>query len=146
MSEEMKLLLALADAMGFDVEVETKFNKTQFEQAKKFDEQVRRFASSCNKDLINYDMFKETTYKVTRRGRMKYDRWKDFETPDKRGWYAVNYCWDVREGSFCESIYFDGERFDYGGCISLPCIMISKKRFRSKIGCDNWLEKNDISH
>jgi hypothetical protein len=74
----------------------------------------------------------------------KYDRWTDEIKPNKKGWYGVHYCWDVQEGSFCNAFYFNGNDFVWGD-IPFPVQGISKKKFRSLIGCGNWLKDNDIS-
>jgi hypothetical protein len=73
-----------------------------------------------------------------------YDEWTDDVTPNKKGWYGVNYCWDVQEGSFCSAFYFDGDNFLWGGT-PYPMMNISRKVFTNSDECDDWIEENDIS-
>ncbi len=66
--------------------------------------------------------------------------WQDESKPKVKGWYAVSYCWDVMEGSFCGACYFDG--LVWGE--SLP---ISKFAgvFNNKSSATSWVDHNDIS-
>ena len=73
----------------------------------------------------------------------KYDGWTDDVTPKSKGWYGVNYCWDVMEGSFCSAFYFDGDDFVWGG-IQYPMMNISREVFTNSDDCDDWIEDNDI--
>ena len=66
--------------------------------------------------------------------------WQDKCKPETKGWYAVNYCWDVMEGSFCGSCYFDGADW----VESLPINKFSGP-FQSKGRAMEWVDHNDIS-
>lgn len=66
--------------------------------------------------------------------------WQDECKPDKKGWYAVNYCWCVRDGSFCGADYFDGEKWRE----ALPVNQFAGV-FESKSLAMSWVDHNDIS-
>ena len=66
--------------------------------------------------------------------------WTDETTNIESGFYATLYSWDSREGSFCDTNYFDGSdwREDRPICeIAGP--------FNSEDAADKWCEDNDIS-
>jgi hypothetical protein len=66
--------------------------------------------------------------------------WQDNIKPQFKGWYAVNYCWDVVEGSCCGVDYFDGIKWVQ----NLPLGNIAGP-FDIKQEAQKWCDENDIS-
>jgi hypothetical protein len=66
-----------------------------------------------------------------------YDKYPCEELP---GIYAISYCWDCDEGSFCGLNLWHGNEWEEG----LPIIAYAGP-FESEYEAEDWLERNDIS-
>ncbi len=67
---------------------------------------------------------------------IKWSDWIHNAKPNNAGYYTINYCWDIDEGSFCEVSYWNGNKWND----ELP---ISKYAgpFENKELAESWLEK-----
>ena len=66
--------------------------------------------------------------------------WEDGEFPDNKGFYAINFCWEPREGSFCGSEYFDGRKWR----TNYPVIKYAGP-FKNERDAIVFSDKNDVS-
>lgn len=68
------------------------------------------------------------------------DVWKSFSTrPTENGWYAVLVCWDVREGSFPNAAYWDGEKWSRRAV----CALGRAGPFATEEEAKDWAYAND---
>jgi hypothetical protein len=70
----------------------------------------------------------------------KLAAWTD-EKPPIRGWYAVMYGWDSDEGTFVNSRFWNGEKWD--DLNNLPIFMWSPQPFDDFEAADKWAADND---
>lgn len=66
--------------------------------------------------------------------------WDENDDPTETGWYAIEYCWDSEEGSFCGTSYWNMKEWDS----SLPVTRFAGP-FEDENSADIWVEQNDIS-
>ena len=62
------------------------------------------------------------------------------ERPGCEGWYAIQYCWDVEEGVWVGSAYYDGKEWKTG----LPVTSFAGP-FGSEIEAARWAADHDCS-
>jgi len=68
----------------------------------------------------------------------KKRKWVYDDKPELPGWYAIMYCWDVREGIFVGADHYDGGAWREG----LPVTGFAG-RFPNKVLAEEWGERHD---
>jgi len=63
--------------------------------------------------------------------------WVDGDDPKSHGWYAIAYCWEMEEGSWCEARYYKGE---WNRPVYMYC-----GPFVDESSAAAWAKENDIS-